>query len=71
MELLEKYLLTRKASEQLCAPLAIEDYVPQPAEFVSPPKWNLGHTTWFFEEIVLSRCIKNYKTYHPKIFLYF
>jgi ergothioneine biosynthesis protein EgtB len=66
MELLEKYLLTRKASEQLCAPLAIEDYVPQPAEFVSPPKWNLGHTTWFFEEIVLSRCIKNYKTYHPK-----
>jgi ergothioneine biosynthesis protein EgtB len=60
MKLLEKYQLTRAASEQMCAPLEIEDYVPQPAEFVSPPKWNLGHTTWFFEEIILKKYLKGY-----------
>lgn len=30
-----------------------EDYVVQPIVDVSPPKWHLGHTTWFFEEFIL------------------
>ncbi|HEY0669914.1 MAG TPA: ergothioneine biosynthesis protein EgtB, partial [Sphingobacteriaceae bacterium] len=34
-------------------PLRTEDYVVQPIVDVSPPKWHLGHTTWFFETFFL------------------
>lgn len=59
--LLEKYNKIRNASIEMCKPLFVEDYVPQAASFASPPKWNLGHTTWFFEEMIL----KNYQTNYP------
>lgn len=45
----------RKETEQLCALLETEDYVVQPAPFVSPPKWHLAHTTWFFDNFILSK----------------
>lgn len=51
--LLQFFLETRKHTEDICAPLEIEDYVVQPIVDVSPPKWHLGHTTWFFEEFIL------------------
>lgn len=51
--LLDQYLSVRRRSEQLCAPLSEEDYVVQPIVDVSPPKWHLGHTTWFFEAFIL------------------
>ncbi|WP_435624752.1 ergothioneine biosynthesis protein EgtB [Flagellimonas sp.] len=51
--LLDFFLETRKHSETICEPLEIEDYVVQPVVDVSPPKWHLGHTTWFFEEFIL------------------
>jgi len=53
MSILERYRAVRKYTEQLCGPLETEDYIPQPAAFVSPPKWHLAHTTWFFEAFVL------------------
>ncbi|WP_313791362.1 SUMF1/EgtB/PvdO family nonheme iron enzyme [Lacinutrix neustonica] len=40
-----------------------EDFSLQAAPFVSPPKWHLAHTTWFFEEMVLKPFLKAYKTY--------
>ncbi|WP_299164171.1 ergothioneine biosynthesis protein EgtB [uncultured Eudoraea sp.] len=61
--LLETFISTRKESETICAPLEIEDYVVQPIEDVSPPKWHLGHTTWFFEEFLLKAYLKDYKVY--------
>jgi ergothioneine biosynthesis protein EgtB len=61
--LLETFVSTRKESETICAPLEIEDYVVQPIEDVSPPKWHLGHTTWFFEEFLLKPYLKDYKVY--------
>ncbi|MEK6151878.1 ergothioneine biosynthesis protein EgtB [Flavobacteriaceae bacterium 3-367] len=51
--LLDFFRDTRKHTEAICSPLEIEDYVVQPIVDVSPPKWHLGHTTWFFEEFIL------------------
>lgn len=47
----------------MCEPLEIEDYVPQPVVYVSPAKWHLAHTTWFFEEFVLKPFDKSYKLF--------
>lgn len=49
------YSLVRKNTVAICNPLEIEDYTVQPFAFVSPPKWHLGHTTWFFETFCLNR----------------
>ncbi|WP_299454658.1 ergothioneine biosynthesis protein EgtB [uncultured Microscilla sp.] len=50
----KQYHTTRQTTLDLCAPLSPEDYVVQPIEDVSPPKWHLGHTTWFFENFILA-----------------
>ena len=49
----DKYRSVRHRSEQICATLKTEDYVVQPIVDVSPPKWHLGHTSWFFENFIL------------------
>lgn len=51
--LVSLFLETRKHTETICKPLETEDYVVQPIVDVSPPKWHLGHTSWFFEEFIL------------------
>lgn len=61
--LLDAFLKTRRRSEILCAPLETEDYVVQPAEEVSPPKWHLGHTSWFFEEFILKPHARDYQLF--------
>ncbi len=61
--LLDFFLATRQHSEDLCQPLEIEDYVVQPVVDVSPPKWHLGHTTWFFEEFILKPHASDYKLF--------
>lgn len=65
MHLKEKYLEVRNRTEALCKPLQIEDYVPQPVAFASPPKWHLAHSTWFFEEMILKRNLDSYREFHP------
>ena len=66
MSLKDQFVATRQKTEDICRHLEIEDYVVQPIMDVSPPKWHLGHTTWFFEEFVLSEFDTNYQRYHPK-----
>lgn len=65
MNLYDIYLKTRHASEEMCRPLKIEDYIPQAMLETSPPKWNLAHTTWFFEEFILTEFYEDYKLFHP------
>lgn len=65
-ELLKAYEVVRKKTESICAPLEIEDYVVQPIADVSPPKWHLGHSTWFFETFILIPNLTGYKVYDPK-----
>jgi ergothioneine biosynthesis protein EgtB len=64
MSLSEHYIKVRNYSQTLAAPLLVEDFVAQPVEFVSPPKWNLAHTTWFFEEFILKVFKKDYKEFN-------
>jgi len=63
-KLLADYQAVRAYFETLCAPLKIEDYVPQPVPYVSPPKWHLAHTTWFFEQFVLVKYQPDYQVFH-------
>lgn len=64
MNLAEKYLSIRNYSKQICAPLQTEDYVVQPIADVSPPKWHLGHTTWFFETFILKPHASQYQIFN-------
>jgi ergothioneine biosynthesis protein EgtB len=63
-QFLQLFTQTRADSERICRPLQTEDYVVQPSVDVSPPKWHLGHTTWFFEEFLLDPHLPDYKRYH-------
>jgi ergothioneine biosynthesis protein EgtB len=59
------YHKVRAFSEQLCEPLEAEDYVIQTMADVSPTKWHLAHTTWFFENFILKDFFPSYSPFHP------
>ncbi|GCC50290.1 ergothioneine biosynthesis protein EgtB [Chryseotalea sanaruensis] len=61
-----QYQTVRKHSVELCKPLQREDYVVQPSLDVSPPKWHLAHTTWFYEEMLLAKYLQDYQRFHPR-----
>ena len=65
MDITDCYIKTRKHTELICSYLQTEDYVVQPIEFVSPPKWHLGHTTWFFETFILKTYFMGYHVLNP------
>lgn len=71
LDLARHYAYVRKQSLTLCAPLKPEDYVVQASEDVSPPKWHLGHTTWFFENFILVRFSRNYRLFDEKLNWFF
>lgn len=66
MALSDTYKQVRQRSEQICSLLQTEDYVVQPVADVSPPKWHLGHTTWFFETFILKPYFMGYQEFNPE-----
>lgn len=64
-ELTQNFRAVRFFSCTLCNPLKIEDYVIQSMPDVSPAKWHLAHTSWFFETFVLKEIGKDYKPFNP------
>tara|TARA_A100001234_G_scaffold209249_1_gene207925 strand:- start:346 stop:864 length:519 start_codon:yes stop_codon:yes gene_type:complete len=60
--LINSFLNVRKKTMELIKNLNPEDMVIQTESFVSPIKWHLAHTTWFFENFVLKN-LKNYKIF--------
>lgn len=63
MDIADCYKKVRRRTEEICAPLQTEDYVVQPIGDVSPPKWHIGHTTWFFETFILKPYFMGYQEY--------
>ena len=61
----------RELSEKLTAPLEIEDFVVQTGEDISPPKWHIGHTTWFFERVVLQEYEPGFKPFNEDYYFVF
>src|SRR5437762_13894122 len=62
--------VVRARTLEIVAPLEIEDYVIQTAEFMSPPRWHIGHTSWFFET-VLQKYQPGYRTYREDFLFFF
>ncbi len=62
----DRYLEVRQATEVLCQPLQIEDYCIQSMDDVSPTKWHLAHTSWFFETVLLKPHLNGYREFHPR-----
>lgn len=60
------YRAVRLDTETLCRPLALEDYGVQGMADVSPPKWHLAHTAWFFERFVLRPYAHAYRVFHAR-----
>jgi ergothioneine biosynthesis protein EgtB len=65
-DLAARYRQIRAATERLCEPLEPEDYVIQSMTDVSPTKWHLAHTTWFFETFVLHNATPNRRSIRPE-----
>jgi ergothioneine biosynthesis protein EgtB len=64
IELLNLYDTVRRRTMELCAPLSDEDLCLQPVYFASPVKWNIAHTTWFFEQMILKKYLSGYHEFN-------
>jgi len=65
-DLRQRYSTVRDFSLRLCDGLEPEDFVVQSMPDVSPTKWHLAHTTWFFETFVLKPHIAAYESSVPE-----
>lgn len=63
--LIAHFKRVRLDTVHLCEPLETEDYGIQTVAEVSPPKWHLAHTAWFFETLLLKPFLQGYSEYHP------
>ena len=63
--LVARYDAVRAATHKLCEPLVVEDYVVQSMPDVSPTKWHLAHTSWFFETFLLTPHHGGYRPFDP------
>ncbi len=61
-----RYREVRQFTEELCQPLEPEDCVVQSMPDVSPTKWHLAHTSWFFETFLLKPHLPGYESAAPE-----
>ena len=65
-DLIERFVAVREQTVRLCEPLQTEDFVVSSMPDVSPTKWHLAHTSWFFETFVLADHEPEYRSPNPK-----
>src|ERR1700746_422586 len=56
----------RDFSKLLTRDLEAEDCVVQSMPDVSPTKWHLAHTTWFFETFIIKKFVPGYRAEIPE-----
>jgi ergothioneine biosynthesis protein EgtB len=61
-----RYRAVRAQTLALAAPLGAEDQVVQSMPDVSPTKWHLAHTTWFFDTCVLCEHAPGYRPFDAR-----
>jgi ergothioneine biosynthesis protein EgtB len=66
VRLRDRFHQIRKFTNALCADLEPEDCVVQSMPDVSPTKWHLAHTTWFFETFILKKFAPGYRAEIPE-----
>ena len=66
LDLLARFHQVRDFSGKLSENLASEDCVVQSMPDVSPTKWHLAHTTWFFETFILKKWVTGYRDAVPE-----
>ncbi len=62
----DRFHQIRKFTNSLCTTLEPEDCVVQSMPDVSPTKWHLAHTTWFFETFILKKFVPGYRAEIPE-----
>ena len=62
--IIDRYRTVRGNSLALANPLSPEDWMLQSMEEASPTKWNLAHTSWFFETFILKKYASDYSEFH-------
>ena len=63
---IDAYRHVRDATLRLVDGLGDADLTPQSAEFASPGKWHLAHTTWFFEQFLLAPHGHDYRRFDER-----
>jgi ergothioneine biosynthesis protein EgtB len=66
LDLLQRFHQVRNFTNELCSELAPEDCVVQSMPDVSPAKWHMAHTTWFFETFLLRKWLPAYQAEVPE-----
>ncbi|MFL6500146.1 MAG: ergothioneine biosynthesis protein EgtB [Candidatus Udaeobacter sp.] len=62
----DRFHQIRRFTNALCVDLEPEDCVVQSMPDVSPTKWHLAHTTWFFETFILKKFVPAYRAEIPE-----
>lgn len=63
--LVNRFIATRRQTEEIASRLSVEDQQVQSMPDVSPTKWHLAHVTWFFETFILKPHAADYEEFDP------
>jgi len=69
-KLSDEFKKVRSQTIEIVTPLEIEDYVVQTEAFMSPPRWHIGHLSWFYDQL-LRKYYPGYKPYKENYDFYF
>ena len=62
----DAYRAVRDETERRAAPLSPEDQIVQSMPDASPTKWHRAHTTWFFEQFLLTPHAPTYRVFDER-----